>query len=48
VEEARISSEWRHKMTSLFFKEYFMKAPLFGYGYQYDKSYALDSTGAFF
>lgn len=47
-EEARISSEWRDKMTSLFFKEYFMKAPLFGYGYQYDKSYALDSTGAFF
>ena len=48
VEEARISSEWRDKMTSLFYKEYFMKAPLFGYGYQYDKSYALDSTGAFF
>ena len=48
MEEARISSEWRDKMTSLFYKEYFMKAPLFGYGYQYDKSYALDSTGAFF
>jgi len=47
-EEARISSMWRDKMTSLFYREYFNKAPLFGYGYQYDKGYALDSTSSFF
>ncbi len=46
-EEARVSSEWRDKMTALFYREYFIKAPLFGYGYQYDKAYALDSTSSF-
>jgi hypothetical protein len=46
-EEGRISSEWRDKMTSLFYREYFNKAPLFGYGYQYDKAYAIDSTSSF-
>jgi hypothetical protein len=45
--EAESSSGWRKKMTSLFFKEYFQKAPFIGFGYHYDSNLAKQSTDIF-
>jgi hypothetical protein len=45
--EATSSSDWRKKMTSLFFKEYFQKAPLIGLGYHYDANLAKQATDIF-
>ena len=45
--EAESSSGWRKKMTSLFFKEYFQKAPFIGLGYHYDSNLAKQSTDIF-
>jgi hypothetical protein len=45
--EAKGSSEWREKITTLFYKEYFQKAPLFGLGYHYDKELAKRDTDAY-
>jgi hypothetical protein len=44
VTEAKGSSEWREKMKSLFYKEYFQKAPLVGLGYHYDPKLAKTAT----
>jgi hypothetical protein len=38
--EAKDSSKWREKMKTLFYKEYFEKAPLIGQGYHYDPNLA--------
>lgn len=42
--ETQSSSDWRKKMTTLFFGEYFQKAPLIGQGYHYDPNLAKEST----
>jgi hypothetical protein len=44
VLEAGDSSRWREKMKTLFYKEYFEKAPLIGQGYHYDSNLAKTST----
>jgi len=45
--EAKGSSEWRGQMTTLFYKEYFHKAPLIGLGYHYDPSLAKQETDVY-
>lgn len=47
VAEAEGSSKWRHKITELFFAEYFTKAPLLGQGYHFDPNLAKQETEAF-
>jgi len=42
--EAGASSKWREKMKTLFYKEYFQKAPIIGQGYHYDPNLAKTST----
>jgi hypothetical protein len=42
--EAGDSSKWREKMKTLFYKEYFEKAPLIGQGYHYDSNLAKTAT----
>ena len=42
--EAKGSSEWREKMKTLFYKEYFHKAPIIGQGYHYDPNLAKTAT----
>ena len=42
--EAADSSKWREKMKSLFYKEYFQKAPFIGQGYHYDPNLAKTAT----
>jgi hypothetical protein len=42
--EAGASSKWREKMKTLFYKEYFEKAPIIGQGYHYDPNLAKTST----
>ena len=42
--EANSSSEFREKMKTLFYKEYFEKAPLIGQGYHYDPNLAKTAT----
>jgi hypothetical protein len=42
--EAGDSSKWREKMKTLFYKEYFAKAPLIGQGYHYDPNLAKTAT----
>ena len=42
--EAKQSSEWRGKMSDLFYKEYFSKAPWIGQGYHYDPNLAKAET----
>jgi hypothetical protein len=42
--EAKGSSEWREKMKTLFYKEYFQKAPIIGQGYHYDPNLAKTAT----
>ena len=42
--EAGESSKWREKMKSLFYKEYFQKAPFIGQGYHYDPNLAKTAT----
>jgi hypothetical protein len=44
ISEAKESSEWREKMKTLFYKEYFQKAPLIGLGYHYDPNLAKSAT----
>jgi lipid-A-disaccharide synthase-like uncharacterized protein len=45
--EAKGSSEWRGQMKTLFYKEYFHKAPLIGLGYHYDPSLAKQETDVY-
>ena len=40
VNDAEASSKWRGKMKTLFYKEYFQKAPWFGLGYHYSADLA--------
>jgi hypothetical protein len=42
--EAKGSSEWRGKITTIFFQEYFQKAPLIGEGYHYSADLAKQET----
>jgi hypothetical protein len=42
--EAGASSKWREKMKTLFYKEYFQKAPIIGQGYHYDPNLAKTAT----
>jgi hypothetical protein len=42
--EAGDSSKWREKMKTLFYKEYFQKAPIIGQGYHYDPNLAKTAT----
>ena len=42
--EAGDSSKWREKLKTLFYKEYFQKAPLIGQGYHYDPNLAKTAT----
>ena len=42
--EAGDSSKWREKMKTLFYKEYFEKAPIIGQGYHYDPNLAKTAT----
>lgn len=44
VKEAGDSSKWREKMKTLFYKEYFEKAPFIGLGYHYDPNLAKTAT----
>jgi hypothetical protein len=45
--EAKDSSEWRGKITTLFFREFFQKAPYFGKGYHYNAELAKQETDAY-
>ena len=45
--EAKGSSEWREKMKTLFYKEYFQKAPIIGQGYHYDPELAKRDTDVY-
>jgi hypothetical protein len=47
IDEAKSSSQWREKMKTLFYKEYFQKAPLVGLGYHYDKELAKRDADAY-
>jgi hypothetical protein len=47
VKEAGDSSKWREKMKTLFYKEYFQKAPLIGLGYHYDPNLAKTDTDVY-
>jgi hypothetical protein len=42
--EAKQSSDWRRKMSDLFYKEYFGQAPIIGKGYHYNSSLAKEET----
>jgi hypothetical protein len=44
VGETEGSSKWRKKIDELFYKEYFMQAPLIGQGYHFDPSLAKTAT----
>ena len=45
--EAGASSKWREKMKTLFYKEYFQKAPWFGLGYHYSANLAKTETDVY-
>jgi len=45
--EAKGSSEWRGKITTLFFQEFFQKAPYFGKGYHYSAELAKQETDVY-
>ena len=45
--EAGASSKWREKMKTLFYKEYFEKAPIIGLGYHYDANLAKTETDVY-
>jgi len=45
--EAKGSSEWRAQITTLFFREFFQKAPLIGQGYHYRAELAKQETDAY-
>jgi len=47
VSEVKGSSEWRGQMKTLFYKEYFHKAPWIGLGYHYDPSLARLETDVY-
>jgi hypothetical protein len=47
VSEAKGSSEWRGQMKTLFYKEYFHKAPWIGLGYHYDPGLAKLETDVY-
>ena len=45
--EAKGSSEWRKNIKTLFFQEYFQKAPLIGKGYHYNANLAKQETDVY-
>jgi len=45
--EAKGSNEWRGKITTLFFHEFFQKAPLIGKGYHYSANLAKQETDVY-
>lgn len=45
--EAKGSSEWRGQITTLFFQEFFQKAPLIGKGYHYSADLAKQETDVY-
>jgi len=45
--EAKSSSEWRAQITTLFYKEYFAKAPLIGKGYHFRSELAKQETDSY-
>ena len=45
--EAKGSSEWRGKITTLFFQEFFQKAPFIGKGYHYSADLAKQETDVY-
>ena len=45
--EAKGSNEWRGKITTLFFQEFFQKAPLIGKGYHYSANLAKQETDVY-
>ncbi len=45
--EAKGSSEWRRKITALFFQEFFQKAPFIGKGYHYSANLAKQETDVY-
>jgi len=45
--EAKGSSEWRGKITTLFFQEFFQKAPFIGKGYHYSANLAKQETDVY-
>jgi hypothetical protein len=47
ISEAKESSKWREKMKTLFYKEYFQKAPGFGLGYHYSANLAKAETDVY-
>jgi hypothetical protein len=47
VIEAKGSNEWRGKITTLFFQEFFQKAPLIGKGYHYSANLAKQETDVY-
>jgi hypothetical protein len=47
ISEAKESSKWREKMKTLFYKEYFQKAPGFGLGYHYSADLAKAETDVY-
>jgi hypothetical protein len=47
VNDAEASSKWRGKMKTLFYKEYFQKAPWFGLGYHYSANLAKTETDVY-
>ena len=47
IAEAKSSSQWREKMKTLFYKEYFQKAPLIGHGYHYRAELAKQETDSY-
>jgi hypothetical protein len=42
--EAKASSEWRDRMKTLFYKDYFHRAPILGQGYHFNPSFAQQAT----
>jgi hypothetical protein len=45
--EADASSEWREKMKTLFYREYFVKHPILGVGYHFDPELAKVDTDVY-
>ena len=45
--EAKASSEWRAQITTLFFREFFQKAPLIGQGYHFRSELAKQETDSY-
>jgi hypothetical protein len=45
--EAKGSNEWRGQITTLFFQEFFQKAPLIGKGYHYSADLAKQETDVY-